>query len=283
MTTTTTPVIEIPEVFTDVMEMVGPDGEVWRYRYDTVDPAAIYTDRFQRPPNERWLAAREGENFKPWLLGHPVLSERAKRNKDFSAVDGQHRIELCRRQGFSRLHVIVFMDMTIEREAALFSELQRERRGITPYQRFQADLIAGDLTSRGAAAKAIDRIVISSGLKLSESSDGPGFIKCVVALERIYEENPAWLRTVLTLVQRTWRDMPSARSERLVRGVWYFLRDPRTEDFDEERFVDRLGRLTPSKLADLARQLREGNEMSGSLPGWLAEAIHNAYHSKKKR
>jgi hypothetical protein len=252
------------------------EGEWWPYDVDVIELVDCYTDRFQRPLNERWLKKAE-EEFKPWLLGTIVVSTRERRNRLFSVVDGQHRVELCRRVNQPVIAACVFETLTIQQEAALFSEFQQSRRGITAYQRFQADLVAAK-----PMQKAIDNIVREVGLELTEGQDGPGYIKCVVALERIYKADPAMLRTVLSLIQRTWKDIPAARSERMVAGLWRFVREE--QDLDESRFVDRLSDATPSYLSQKAMQLRDGNEqMGGTLPQFLAEAISNAYRSRKRR
>jgi hypothetical protein len=250
---------------------VGMNGN-FPYRFAVVPISAIYVDRFQRPLDERWLKARQGK-LNPAKLQTIVLSERAHGNKQYSAVDGQHRIELAKRHGLEELPAIVY-DLTVEEEAQLFSDLQRERRSITAYQRFNADLIAGS-----EQAHAIAKIVDDEGFTLGDS-EGGGQLKAIVALERIYEDDPTYLRTVLRLVKRTWGDLPGSQNERMLRALWYFLRG--TEDLNEERFVERLSALTPSALVGRAHNLREFRGMSGALPGYLAEAIEDQYRSKRQ-
>lgn len=247
----------------------------WPFRFEVLSLAEIYIDRFQRPLNERWLDARDGK-FDPAMLGTITVSDRPRRGKQYSAIDGQHRCELARRAGLSHVPCLVFIGLTVEAEAEMFARLQRERRAISPFQRFNAELVAGN-----EQAKAIQKIVTECGLTLDANQEDAGKVRAVVALERIYEDEPANLRKVLTLITQTWGDLPYARNERMLKGVWYFVRD--TEDLDEERFIDRLGQVPPSTLATRATQLRDGSGMSrAGLPKFLREAIENEYRSKRR-
>jgi hypothetical protein len=268
------------------------NGREWFYELDVVEVSACYTDKFQRPLAERWLRKAE-QDFRPWLLGTITVSERERRGKVFSVVDGQHRLELVTRKEISVIAAVILTGLTIEDEAALFSDLQSERRGITPFQRFQADIVAKRPDQLAINAMLADGAI---KLELTETSDGPGLIKCVRMLERIYDDDPAVLRKVLTLVQRTWPGMPLARSERFVSGLYRFCKDEdktasRGQDVpttggasvDLERFVDRLASRTPSTLNVKAQQLREGGEGGGTLPQYLATVISNAYRSSAKR
>jgi hypothetical protein len=253
------------------------ENEAFPYYPAEVNTNDLYSDRYQRPLNENWLK-KAADDFDPAMLGTIIVSDRPKRGKRFSVIDGQHRVELCKRCDQPIMLAIVFADLTIAQEATLFSRFQRERRGISAFERFQADLIAGNPQSQ-----AVDKLVREAGLEMSATTDAPGFVKCVVAMERVYVENPAHLRTVLTLLQATWKDMPGARTERMFGGMHRFVRQEGT-DLDHARFVDRLRGRTPSYLNQKAVQLREGSEDSGgTLPGYLCEAITNAYRSKARR
>lgn len=234
----------------------------------------IYIDKFQRPADERWLKAREGK-VDLAMLGTLIVSDRPRDGKLFSAIDGQHRHELMVRHGMDEWFAIVFTGLTIEDEAELFTRYQRERRNITPYQRFNAALVAGK-----PEAKAIDRIVKEEGFSLGQS-ETPGVIKAIVALERIYQEDPAQLRMVLGLIRDTWGRMPYAQNERMIKGIWFFVRDE--PDLDHDRFVDRLSNVTPSTVASRADQLRQGRGLTGGLPKLVQEVIENEYRSRARK
>ena len=250
----------------------------WRFEIVPID--SIYIDRYQRPVNEKWLKDREGQ-LDPAMLSAVTLSKREKSDKkakktyDYSAVDGQHRIELCRRNGVTEVAAVVFYDLSIETEATLFSRFQRERRSITPYQRFNADLISGD-----KRAKAIEKIVGDEEFTISEQ-EGAGSIKAVVALERIYDEDPGQLRQVLRMIRLTWNDLPYAQNERMIKGLHIFIKD--TPDLDEQRFIERLQNVTPSTITGRAHNLREARGLSGAIPRFIAEAIEDAYRSRKRQ
>lgn len=249
------------------------------WRLEIVPISDIYVDRFQRPVSDRWLAERDGK-LNPALLGTVTLSERERRGKNYSAVDGQHRIELCKRAGMESVAAVVFYDLTVEQEAALFRMFQEQRRNTTPLQRFISDLIAGDESETGPRAKAMKKIAAEEGYEFSES-EGPGKLKAVRSCEIIYDEDPALLRLVLRLIRRSWGDLPFAANDRMIKGIFYFVRGE--EDLDEDRFVDRLSNVTPTAISQRAQSLRDGRGLSGALPRFISEAVENEYRSRKRR
>lgn len=271
--TTVTPV-EAVNIANDALDKLNIDDMDWRI--EIVPLNDIYLDKYQRPLDERWLRAREND-FRPWLLGTITLSERHKSGKRFANVDGQHRAELARRHGVSHLAAVVFYNLTRQQEAGLFSAFQLERRNITPFQRFNADLI-----NEKPDAKAIYKIITDEGWKLQDANHHAGgmFIKAVKVMEDVYKEDPAQLRVLLRLLRETWGELPHTSNERFMRGVWRFLRE--VPDLDEARFIEKLGSVTPSTLFDRATNLREGRGAKGSLPAFVAEAVENQYRTRRR-
>jgi hypothetical protein len=243
-------------------------------RLEIVSLDSIYMDKYQRPLNEAWLKKREGE-FSLSMLGTVTLSKRTKGQKGYAAMDGQHRIELARRHGQTEIAAVVHYDLNKQQEAELFSRFQRERRNITPYQRWNADLEADD-----TRAKAIKRIVEDEGFTVAEQ-EGAGSLKAVVSLERIYDDDPALLRHVLRLMRETWGDLPGAQNEGLLKGTAQFLKT--NPDVEDSRFIERLRDVTPTTLRGRADNLREARGVRGALPRFIAEAIEDAYRSRQRR
>jgi hypothetical protein len=256
------------------LDELNIEGLEWRLEVVSLDDC--YIGRYQRPADEGWLKKRDG-SFKPWLLGTITVSERhdKKTKKRFAVIDGQHRCELARRNGIGKVAAVVFYNLTEADEARLFSAFQQERRNITPFQRFNSDIIAGD-----SQAKAVNKMVNEEGLEFGERTD-PHVIKAVVAVERIYEDDPDMLRLVLRLMQTCWGGMPYVTSDRIMRGLHGFLKEV-GEDFDQARFIDRLSNVTPSTLIDRAKNLKDGRGAGGAAAKYVQEAINDAYRSRSR-
>jgi hypothetical protein len=254
----------------DNLDIAGMD---WRIEIIPVDQ--MYMGRYQRPLDERWIEKRQ-DDFKPWLLGTVTVSERHKAKKRFATVDGQHRRELAARNNLSHLAAVVFYDLTEPQEAALFSAFQQERRNVTPFQRYTSDLIA--LKPR---AKAIDKIMKEEGWEFVASGSGPYTVRAVTLIERIYDEDPSLLRTLLRVAGLTWGELPGANNQQTLGGLYAFLKD--VPDFDEDRFIDRLQSVTPFTLLDRATKLREGRGKIGPLTRYVREAIETEYRRRKAK
>lgn len=250
----------------------------WPYRFEVVPLDQMYIDKYQRPLSSfvRIILA----DFDPSLLGTLTLSERPKRGKLYSVIDGQTRAEAMRQRGLESAPCVIFYELTIEQEAELFSKFQRQRRSITPMQRFNADLIAKD-----ARAIGLNRLVESLGFKITDQAHDYQ-LKAVVALEKIYEENPERLRTTLRLIRETWGTMPYATHERMLKGVTQFLIDLEKggSEVDEARFSERLSALTPSEVERRARLLRDGAGIStGVGVRFVVEVIQQGYRTSPRK
>jgi hypothetical protein len=255
----------------DELDMTG-----WDWRLELVPVDDTYSGRYQRVLDERWLKKRELD-FKPWLLGTIIVSERHQKGKRFSLVDGQHRQELAKRNDIPHLAAVVFYDLTEAQEAALFSAFNNERRATSAYQTHHADVIAKD-----ARALGLEKVIAKEGFILQDAIEYAGeySIKAIRQAYRIYDDDPAMLGLVLRLIHDSFRDLPYAQNQAMIRGVYLFLKD--NPDVAEDRFVDRLSAVTPSTIFDRAGSLRKGRGDKGPLPGYVAEAIANEYRRTRR-
>lgn len=270
--------IEKMEDTNSALDELDISGLDWRIEIIPVEQ--MYMGRYQRPLDERWIRQRV-DNFKPWLLGTVTVSERnySNRQRDehlrFAVIDGQHRRELALGNGMTHLAAVVFYNLTEAEEAGLFAAFQQERRNITPFQRFQAQIINGN-----ARAKAIHKLVKEQGFELVPSGNVPNTLRAVKLLEDIYDEDPVMLKRLLGLVRRTWKDMPYNNNQQLLRGLASLMRDT---EMDEDRFVDRLSSVTPLTILDRAGKLREGRGVTGSLTLFVREALETEYRRRSSR
>lgn len=239
------------------------------YRWDIVRIDEMYIDsRYQRD-----LKPITGE-FDPRIVGMLTLSERPRQGKQYSVIDGQRRRDLIKREGIDIAPCVIFYDLSVEDEATLFSLFQRERKTITPYERYRADLVAGHPT-----VKAIDKILREEGFEMAPFETTPKSVRAVRAVETIYGEEPELLRKTLQLVARTWPEVPGSASEKMLKGLSIFVAT--TKDLDEEKFVRRLKGTLPSQIDRRATYLRDSRELTGTSPKFYAEVIEQMYRKGK--
>ncbi len=241
----------------------------WPYEFELAEVNDTWIDRrYQRD-----LKPIKTE-FNPALVGTVVASDRSNRGKRLSIIDGQRRRDLVKREGLAVVPCVVFYDLTVEAEAELFALLQKERKGITPYERFRAELTAGHRT-----ALAINAIVHEEGFELAPQEPDMRHIKAITGVERIYGRDPELLRNTLRLIAHTWEGVWGASREKMLSGVALFLEE--TGDLDWDKFVRRLRDVTPSTLDVRATQLRDSKGLRGSSPKFLAEVIRTQYRRNR--
>lgn len=132
-----------------------------------------------RPLNFGWLAAEE-KRFDAGGIGILHVSQRP--DGTLSVIDGQQRVELCRRIGYGDqlVECRVYYGLTIAQEANLFRQLNNNRK-VGRLHDFMAALTAGD-----RKYVAINSIVQSVGLSIHGQA-GKGHINCVGVLVKLYD------------------------------------------------------------------------------------------------
>ncbi len=173
---------------------------------------------YQRELDEK-RAGSIGEAFSPKLFGVPVLSKRS--NGDLFVVDGQHRVVGGRKAGLDGKEFLfqVISGLSLQQEAALFVELQRERVAVRAYDNYRARLVAADPT-----IVEIEHIVTKARLRTGKAP-APHVVCAVKALEAVHDRF-ANLPVVLPVL-RQWSDdlggSPTAFDGHIIRHVSRFL------------------------------------------------------------
>jgi hypothetical protein len=243
----------------------------WPYRFDLIELDETYIDkRYQRDLKPILTA------YNPALVGVLICSERERGGKTLSVIDGQRRRDLIKTEGLTiGVPALVFFDLTLEEEAELFYLIQKERKGVSQYERHRAEVVA-----KREVAVALERITKDEGYEIVQWDDKDmRHVTAVRTLERLYNREPELLRQVLHLIALTWDGVYGATREKMLSGVALFIEQ--TPDVDEHRFVQRLGNVTPSALDVRATQLRDSKELTGASPKFLAEVIQTQYRSRK--
>jgi hypothetical protein len=267
------------------------DDVQFPYDYDVVDIDALIIDHAYQRPLSPLVKTIEHE-FDPALIGVLALSERA--DGKYAVIDGQTRLEAVRRKNLAyaktgtdpmgrkhdqtyqpirRLPSLVYYGLQRADEAYLFAKFQTERRRVTPYQRFHAELAAKDKDAR-----AIDKAVAEVGLGLSEKGE-QGKINAVTQLERLHAKDPALLREVLFVAAACWSDDPEGIRGEILGGLGQFIRTEK--NLDLERLVDRLHGTQQLALRRRTAALREGRG-GGYNTKHMAEVIAAEYRKTRR-
>jgi hypothetical protein len=121
------------------------------------------------------------KNFDPDLLG--VITCSMREDNTLAIIDGSHRYHALVQMGMKDTNVncLVYFGLSIENEAHIFAQTNKEHTKPTPSQIFKAGIVAGD-----NASIAINAIVERVGSKV-DFSPGPNKIRCVATLRKVYD------------------------------------------------------------------------------------------------
>ena len=101
----------------------------------------------------------------------------AKRGDRYYVVDGQHRLMAALKRGdIERLPCLVFESVEMRDEAVAFRDANRERRPITTFEQWNADLVAQD-----EATLFAHEIITNSGRTPSQTAS-PGTVRCLSSI-----------------------------------------------------------------------------------------------------
>jgi len=141
----------------------------------------------------KWLA----DNFDEGSLGNLTVSLRS--NGKYYAVNGQHRIEavIMRGEHARKLPCVIHEGLTKAEEASMFVGLNNDKT-VDPFDEFQVRLLIP-----GDSARAIDKIIQEAGMKVTVGGTRNG-VRCVNALEAIYDQSPDLLAETLAVVTAAW-------------------------------------------------------------------------------
>jgi hypothetical protein len=123
-----------------------------------------------------------------WNLFQPLMVARRADNS-FFVVDGQHRLEAARRRGdIAYMPAVVFTPVDAADEAAMFVELNQQRRPLTAFALYNAAIAAGD-----EIAHALAGIMRDAGLSFTGASDPnkmkPATLNNVQTVQRWHARN----------------------------------------------------------------------------------------------
>lgn len=227
---------------------------------------------YQRDTNSEWV--EQHRPFDARQAGAIVLSSRAGGPY---VIDGGHRLALARRDGVPTINAFIIEGLAQRDEARLFTRYQRERRNLTSWAMWRADLVAGD-----QATLDIQRIVTAHGFEITDAP-GEGHIQAISALRSVYTvHGPETMGEMLELVRRHWYGEHMSLTGQLMRGLGTFLHSARGDAaFRPDRLDRVLERLAPARLLRLSMAVSErwrGRSSTGIQQSAIAEALREEYN-----
>jgi DNA-binding phage protein len=244
----------------------------WPYRYEVVPRGRLSVDhRYQRKLTD--FVNRVKRDWNPALVGTLIVSERS--DGTLSIIDGQTRWEGSE-EHVDSLPCLIYEELTLAEEAALFADLQTKRRNMRTYERFRAQLQAGQ-----PQAVTISRVATANGFDLAVEETSHT-LRAVAALERVLNDaDEDHLNDVLRVISSAWGPTRDAARTDMVRGVSRFILNQ--ERLDLERLIERLSRTTPDVLRHRAAAISQGRGAGGSTAAgkYMAEAILTEYMKRR--
>jgi hypothetical protein len=208
--------------------------------YKRVPVESLYVDdRYQRPVDQRRIS-RMAKQFDERLVGTLEVSQR-NGTGSYAVFDGQHRLEAAKLAQVGAVPCLVHKGLSPTEEADLFVTLQRQRKNITPLERFHARVFTGDET-----ALMIEEIAEACGFEIATYSRAltHDTLRAIVAVERIYKRGN--LAETLTLLRELWAGDDKSTDGALLEGL-SALEDGYGHRLTEE-VKDRLREVAPAVI-----------------------------------
>lgn len=242
----------------------------------------VFTDHDvnTRPIDFTWVERRVNA-FDPDKLGVPVVSKRA--DGRYACLDGQNRIELCRRAGYgdSKIECQVFHDLTTAEEANLFLG-RNDSRQVGSFHKFVARITAGDPDAVYIAA-----IVQRTGWELAFAS-GEKKIAAVGALEAVWKSGHpdetgwrgAFLEATLNVVSEAWGHSTDAANGHLIRGIGAVIAR-HNETLDKAALARKLAGYRNGALGVLSDAKGLYSYAGGTVSACVAETVVRIYNVRR--
>lgn len=263
--------------------MVTPDtAEQHASSIEWIALRDVFTDHDvnTRPIDFGWVERRV-EGFDPDKLGVPVVSKRG--DGRYACLDGQNRIELCRRAGYgdSKIECQVFHGLTTAQEAALFLG-RNDSRQVGAFHKFVARITAGDTDAVYIAA-----IVQRTGWELAFTS-GEKKIAAVGALQAVWNSGRpdetgwrgAYLEATLNVVAEAWGHSTDAANGHLIRGIGAVIAR-HSEILDKAALARKLSGHRGGALGVLSDAKGLYSYAGGTVGACVAETVVRIYNVRR--
>lgn len=256
----------------------NPSGE----RVGTAELRAIPVDAlqvdaaYQRDKSSPWV--EEHLPFNPQKCGAIIVSHRGGQ---LFIIDGQHRWELAKAGGVPVIAALVIEGMTKMQEAESFRNYQIDRRALTSWALWRADLVA-ELQE----ASSVQRAVLKAGFKVRRHREDDRTILTIDALRKTYRlgggrEEPAkgerLIEDTLGWIADMWLGEDLALSAQTIYGMALFLDSGRVRPEWNEKYLRGAMKVAPSKMARFAQGLAAKRHSVSMAPTDFALALVEQY------
>lgn len=266
-----------------IIEAGSPERDFVRIddlRYDYLRWDEAGASGYQRPLEEprvrKYVAA-----YDPHLVREVVCNRRA--DGTLWVLDGQHTAEVERRVGRSVVRAVIYSGLTPEQEAAIYHQLNTDRRSPNLWNRFGARVTSGD-----SIAIAVTDIARSCGFRVGTADRSLGSIAAVAALESVYRtfDGARLLYSTLSLIQEFWPSDVVARDGKFIEGLARFLytwdgtwAEPDGQKIDRVRFNAVFSRVIAKEIQRYVQRLKVEHGMTPGA-GAYAIAFRDIYNGK---
>jgi hypothetical protein len=252
------------------------DPKAWPYTFELLNVEHLFVDdRYQRPLTK--IADSIASGFDRALL-EPLLVSKRARNR-YAIADGQNRWAGTTRIGERWLWCRV-MRLSPQEEARIFSQLQAQRKGIRPLERYKADVFAGD-----PEAVAVARLLKRHGIKTNEVSGAFGdedSLAAITAVRRRYSQyGEQHMSRVFDTIKAAYPDTRGRYSSELINSLsTFFTRNP---DANMAQLIfaltERIGSLHELLARSAAKRRSTGTGMGGGSQVYTVQVIEEAYRA----
>ncbi|TFG67854.1 MAG: hypothetical protein E4H24_05125 [Thermomicrobiales bacterium] len=233
-----------------------------------------YDADYQRSVDQKWIT--DHMPFLPEQAGTVVLSRRGGR---LWCVDGRHRINLADLSEVKEVRAFVIHDMTKQEEASLFVRLQRERRALSAWDLFRAEMAAGEPQTL-EMVNALNR----AGFRIDQKTSGdPHVITAVDSVRFVYRLGGAQIidDTLRLITDSMWLNLDRALSGPILKGLAIFLQSEQEKPtYDAERTLKKLRACAPTYLLLMAQQIAINRRSASVSATNVAEAVVQLYNER---
>lgn len=229
---------------------------------------------YQRPLDEARVA-RMVRDWNPRKLGTLHVSDRGEgEHPRYAVVDGKHRAAAAAK--VSPLGADVWLacnvheGLTVEEEARLMRELDRDTKRLSGFDKWRARKVEGD-----PVVRAVEAIATAHGLQI-ENAASDGTLAAHGTAEKLYKlGGEKLLHSAIAVLHVAYGAAAAGYQAPLLMAVGQLLHKLGSE-LDVERLTNTLRGNRPEKLRAAATALRD--VQTGPLYALMAEAITTAYN-----
>lgn len=213
-------------------------------KMEMIDVDKILIDRhYERPlHNARVEYIKNNWNGK---IYQPISVSHSE--EGYFVVDGQHRHAAAKALGIKHLPCWVFMNLTLDQEAALFVEINKSQRPIKSSEEYEASL-----TGNVHTAKEIERILKKYGYAIS-SRTSPNRFNCYGAIKKLVVSQDGFelFEQCLMLLRECWSGLEKSTDSNLLIGLARFLATAKkVEHFNIHILEEQMKNCPPSQLLE---------------------------------